>query len=229
MDCFRSGRDVPPAAPPKPVVLAGREGGEGSAPRKSSPKSELLLVCVALGGAGAALGGTLEATGPAVLARGMGSSPPRRSAEGCGWGDGEADWPPDRRRDSLRSIVCFSLTKLRGTSSSPSASSDAGSGIGPSITHLFSSYFVRMKFSILASEGVWPGASLSSQYLFARALPQFRMLCICSSVQESRSTDLTLLIWTPMLRWMPEQRMQMKTPRFQLAQRGSVWSDVSVQ
>lgn len=79
MDCFRSGRDVPAWAPPKPVVLAGRDGGDGSEPRKSSPRSELLFAGVALGGAGAALGGTLEATGPAVLARGMGSSPPMRS------------------------------------------------------------------------------------------------------------------------------------------------------
>lgn len=79
MDCFRSGRDVPDGAPPKPVVLAGREGGAGSEPRKSSPKSELLFAGVAFGGAGAALGGTFVAMGPAVLARGIGSSPPMRS------------------------------------------------------------------------------------------------------------------------------------------------------
>lgn len=196
MDCFRSGRDVPAGAPPNPVVLAGREGGAGSEPRKSSPKSELLFAGVAFGGAGAALGGTFVAMGPAVLARGMGSSPPMRSkaAAACGCGVGEAEGPPDRRRDSLRSMFCFSLTRLSGTSSSPSASRDAGSGMGPSMTHLLSSYFVRIKFSILASEGVCPGASLSSQYLFARAFPQLRMLCICSSVQESRSTDLTLLM-----------------------------------
>lgn len=101
--------------------------------------------------------------------------------------------------------------------------------MGPSITHLLSSYLVRMKFSILASEGTWPTANLSSQYLFARALPQLKILFICSSVQESRSTDLTRLMWTPMLRWMPEQRMQMKTPRFQLAHRGSVQYSHSVR
>lgn len=199
MDCFRSGRDWL-LDPPKPVVLAGREGGEGSAPRKSKPRSELLFVFVALGGAGAAFGGTFDATGPAVLARGMGSSPPMRSNAGCWGAAGVDDCPPDRRKDSFLSIVCFSLTRLRGTSSSPSTSKDAGSGIGPSMTHLFSSYLVRIKFSILASEGAWPSANLSSQYLFARALPQLRMLCICSSVQESRSTDLTLLMWTPILR-----------------------------
>ena len=39
-------------------------------------------------------------------------------------------------------------TILLTTSSSPSASSVAGSGIGPSITHRLDSYLVRMKFSI---------------------------------------------------------------------------------
>ena len=37
---------------------------------------------------------------------------------------------------------------LPTTSSSPSASSVAGSGIAPSITHRLDSYFVLMKFSI---------------------------------------------------------------------------------
>lgn len=93
--------------------------------------------------------------------------------------------------------------------------------MGPSIVQRLSSYFVRMKFSILDSEGACPRASLASQYLLARALPQLRMLFICSSVQESRSTDLTRLMCVPMPRWMPEQRMQTKTPRFQLAHLGS--------
>ena len=92
--------------------------------------------------------------------------------------------------------------------------------MGPSITHLFDSYLVRMKFSILASEGIWLAASLASQYLFARELPHRKMLWSCSSVHESKSTDLTLLICVPIPRWMPEQRMQRKTPKFQLAHRG---------
>lgn len=197
MDCFRSGLDWPPT-PPKPVVLAGRGGGEGSEPRKSNPSSELLAL-VGFGGAGSAFGGTLEATGPAVLARGIGSSPPIRST--CGAGRAAAGgWPGCVLSDCFLSMVCFSLTMLSGTSSSASVPSVDGSGIGPSITHLLSSYLVRIKFSILASEGTWPWASFASQYLFARALPQFRTLCSCSSVQESRSTDLTLLMWTPILR-----------------------------
>ena len=113
------------------------------------------------------------------------------------------------------------VTREALTTSSSSASSVEGSGIGPSITQRFDSYFVRIKFSIFASDGMWPGASFDSQYLFARALPHFSTLCSCSSVQVSRSTDLTLLMCVPMPRCIPEHRMQMKTPRFQLAHRGS--------
>lgn len=97
-------------------------------------------------------------------------------------------WEDDRSR------LCFSFTKLSGTSSSPSTSSVEGSGIGPSITQRFDSYFVRIKFSIFASDGTWPGASFDSQYLFALAFPHRSTLCNCSSVHESRSTDFTLLI-----------------------------------
>lgn len=57
--------------------------------------------------------------------------------------------------------------------------------------------------------------------LLARPFPHFNTLCNCSSVQASRSTDLTRLIWVPIPRWMPEQRMQTKMPRFQEAHRGS--------
>lgn len=218
MDCFRSGRDWAPA-PDVPVVLAGRAGAAGW-PKKSNPRSES-FVLVALGGAGSDFAGTC--IGPAVLALGGGGteSPPIRST--CG----AADWPTDALRiDSLFSTICLSLTTLNGTSSSPSASSVDGSGMGPSITHLFSSYLVRIKFSILASDGTWFTASFASQYLFARAFPQFKTLCSCSSVQASRSTDLTRLICVPIPRWMPEQRMQTKTPRFQLAHLGSEsWSN----
>lgn len=167
MDCFRSGRDcagwVAPA--PTPGVLAGRGGAEDS-PRKSRPRSESFVDV--FGGAGAALlaGWPFEARGGAE------SEPPMRSISG-----GARDRPMDAWRVcSFFSMDCFSLTMLRGTSSSPSASRLAGSGMGPSMTHLFSSYFVRIKFSIFASDGAWPAASLDSQYLFARALPQLRML-----------------------------------------------------
>lgn len=101
--------------------------------------------------------------------------------------------------------------------------------MGPSITQRFESYLVRMKFSIFDSEGMWPGASFASQYLFALALPHRSMLCSCSSVHESRSTDLTLLMWVPMPLWIPEHRMQTKTPRFQLAHRGCLFLLQSAQ
>lgn len=110
---------------------------------------------------------------------------------------------------------------LSGVSSS--ASSVVGSGIGPSITHRFDSYFVRMKFSIFASDGLCPTASFASQYLLALVLPHLSMLCICSSFQASSSTDFTLLMCVPMPRCMPEHRMQTKTPRFQLAHRGCLF------
>lgn len=43
--------------------------------------------------------------------------------------------------------------------------------MGPSITHLLLSYFVRMKFSIFVSLGMCPSASFASQYRFALTLP----------------------------------------------------------
>jgi hypothetical protein len=220
IDCFRSGRDCP-LAPPAPVVLAGRGGAAAASPKKSSPRSES-LVLVVFGGAGSPFAAILDTGGPAVLDRwGMGS-PPMRSGGGAATLAGWDDCPRDAfRTDSFRSMVCFSLTRLKGISSSPSASRVLGSGIGPSMTQRLSSYFVLIKFSILASDGAWPAANLASQYLLALEFPQLRTLWSCSSVQESRSTDLTRLMWVPMPRWMPEHRMQTKTPRFQLAHRGS--------
>lgn len=47
--------------------------------------------------------------------------------------------------DSINMYSSLGLT----TSSSPFTSKVEGSGIGPSIVHLFESYLVRMKFSIL--------------------------------------------------------------------------------
>lgn len=43
-------------------------------------------------------------------------------------------------------------------------------------------------------------ASRNPTDLFALAFPHFITFCSCSSVHESRSTDLTLLIWVPMPR-----------------------------
>ena len=57
-------------------------------------------------------------------------------------------------------------------------------------------------------------------YLFPLRLPHLIIISVCSSVQASRSADLTREICVPIPRCIPEQRMQMKTPRDQDAQRG---------
>jgi hypothetical protein len=220
MDCLRSGRDCVPGVG---AALAGRLGGAASVPKKSSPSSESAgFDC--FGGAASVFGGGLEDIGGPDVALGGG---PASSANRSGCGALlTCDGPPAGlgavRCEVDLSIACFSFTKLNGTSSSPSASSVEGSGIGPSITHLFDSYFVRMKFSIFDSDGTCPGANFASQYLFALEFPHFRTLCSCSSVHASRSTDLTLLMCVPIPRCIPEHRMQTKIPKFQLAHRGSV-------
>lgn len=190
-------------------------------PKKSKPSSESAgFVC--FGGAGSALGGgglDIDGAADIVLEGGPSSS---ANKSGCG-ALRTCDGPPEAAFCEVeRSIACFSFTKLNGTSSSPSASKVEGSGIGPSATHLLESYFVLIKFSIFASDGTWPGASFASQYLFALEFPHFNTLCNCSSVQESRSTDFTLLMCVPIPRCMPEHLMQTNTPKFQLAHLGSV-------
>lgn len=224
MLCLRS---VLAGGPDAPVL----EGLRGPAllpppPKKSSPnKLSPGLVCFG-GAAGALTGeGCLLTAGSVVLGlTGAETSSPNKSTS-CGlalcWLGGG--------RPPLCPVCPFlielplarSCTTFRGTSSSPSSpSSVSGSGIGPSITHLRLSYLVRTKLSILLSFGTCPSASFASQYRFARLLPHFTILASCSSVHESRSMLLTREIWTPRLRWMPEQRMQMKIPRFQDAHRG---------
>jgi hypothetical protein len=221
-------------------VLDGRAGCDvGPPPKKSSPNNESpAFVC--FGAAASAFGGADRTfVGGPVLGRGGAGSSPKRSIAGCclcGGGAGRLEVVPSRC-DADRSIWTFSCTFFSGcgllavslesprlplTKSSSSASNVEGSGMGPSIVQRFDSYFVRMKFSIFASDGTCPGASFASQYLFARALPHLSTLCSCSSVHVSRSTDLTLLMCVPIPRCIPEQRMQIKTPRFQLAHRGSV-------
>lgn len=226
MDCFKSGLDCPPD-PEVGVAFDERlTGGCGSCAKKSNPSRESAGFEIFGGGAGAAwkLDCLEEVPGVEFALCIVEASPASRSA--CGARRTVAGLPPGAEPGTALCEVerwrsCFSFTKFKGISSSPSTSRVAGSGIGPSMTHLFESYFVRMKFSIFASDGTCPGASLASQYLFARELPHTSTLCSCSSVQESRSTDLTRLMCVPIPRWMPEQRMQTKMPRFQLAHRGS--------
>lgn len=207
-------------------VLEGLAGGADCVPPKKSNPSKLSPGRVCLGAAAGAFGGPgLLTAGSVVLGRAgceAGSSP-NRSTCGALTGGGTAPGAAPRflKLASLSLSLTCCCTTFNGTSSSASPSSSVlGSGIPPSITHRLLSYLVRMKFSILASFGTCPSASLCSQYLFALALPHLIILCICSSVQESRSTDLTRETCVPMPRCMPEQRMQMKMPRFQLAHRG---------
>lgn len=221
IEFFKSTR--PGAAPgvdSPDVAEDGRGGADCVPPKKSSP-SRLSPGLVCLGcAAGAFERPDLPPVAGSVvlgLTGALSVASPNKST--CAWAfAGRGCALP---RLTFRSILAFSCTTFKGTSSSaPSSSNVLGSGMGPSITQRLLSYFVRMKFSILASLGTWPAANLCSQYLFARAFPQRRIDAICWSVHESRSTDFTREMWTPKLRWMPEQRMQTKTPRFHEAHLG---------
>lgn len=203
IDCLRS---VLPGTPGiVGPVLDGLAGGADCAPPKKSSPSKLSFGLVCFGGAAGALGGAGRLNdGSVVLGRtgwGVGSvGSPKRSISGClalgGCGSAAELALPFLVVPLL--ARARSCTTFKGTSSSSvPSSSAAGSGIGPSITHLRESYFVRMKFSILDSLGTCPSASLCSQYLFALLLPHFIIELSCSSVHESRSTDLTLEICTP--------------------------------
>ncbi len=209
MDCLRSGLDGPVVPRGfEAVVEALPWDAAGGLPRKSKPSKESAGF-VSFGGAAndrGGIGGPFAADESVVLGRTEGDivSSLKRST-GCivrlggrvGWlGDGEACC------EEARSNFAFCCTTFRGcshsslaltprigspfiytTSSSPSVSRVAGSGMAPAITHLFDSYFVRMKFSIFlgpvlasrlsstpqmvayASDGTCPGASWASQYL----------------------------------------------------------------
>ena len=77
-----------------------------------------------------------------------------------------------------------------------------------SISIRFRRYMSRCQFSFPVSMiNVRYDPSISDTHyahLFALALPHFSTLWSCSSVQVSRSTDLTLLMCVPMPRCMPE-------------------------
>ena len=192
-----AGVDIPEAAD------EGLGGADWLLPKKSIP-SRLSPALVCFGGAAGAFGAPALIAGSVVLglAGAASSISPKRSTCGLLGGCGKL---PTLEAPFLTlpdlSKFAFSRTTFNGTSSSAAASLNVlGSGIGPYITHLLLSYLVRMKFSIFASLGTCPGASLSSQYLFARPLPQRNIEASCSSVQLSRSTDLTREMWTPMER-----------------------------
>lgn len=210
MDCLRSGLEGPVVPRGfEAVVEALPRDAAGGLPRKSKPSKESAGL-VSFGGAAnvrAGIGGPFAADESVGLGRTGGDSVSSlKRSTACtvrlggrvGWrGAGEA------RCEEARSNFAFCCTTFRGcshtslalprryglsfkftTSSSPSVSRVAGSGMAPAITHLFDSYFVRMKFSIFlgpdlasrrlsstpqmvayASDGTCPGASWASQYL----------------------------------------------------------------
>ena len=66
-------------------------------------------------------------------------------------------------------------------------------------------------------------------YLLARRFPHLTIFWVCSSVQASRSADFTLDICVPIPLWIPEHRMQMKTPSDHDAHLGCVATWQSAQ
>lgn len=96
----------------------------------------------------------------------------------------------------------------------------SGSGTWGEEVHLRRSYLVRIKLSIFSWSGMYPSGSLASQYMLHLAFPHFTICSTCSSVQASKSTDLTLEICVPMDLWIPEHRIQTKHPKFHDAHLG---------
>lgn len=180
MELFKSFRELLFAAG-FAAALDGRPIPAGCAgPKKSKPIRE--SDCFADCGAGCVAGAAgLLGTTSVVLGRAGGSKSSKRLMfVGCaGWGGActhcaDCLAPAACFCEVLLSILAFSCTTFKGTSSS--SPNVEGSGIGPSITHLLDSYFVLMKFSIFDSDGTCPVCSFDSQYLFARVLPHLRTL-----------------------------------------------------
>lgn len=72
---------------------------------------------------------------------------------------------------------------------------------------------------------------LASHTLLASSFPMAVMTLMSSSGHSSRSRERTLDRWVPRFLWIPEHSMQIRAPRFRLAQSGSDkqhhtrWSD----
>lgn len=72
-----------------------------------------------------------------------------------------------------------------------------------------------------SEEGLtWPWL-FSSHTLLASSLPMADITLMSSMGQSSRSSERTRDRCVPRLRWIPEHSMQMRAPRFRLAQSGS--------
>lgn len=94
------------------------------------------------------------------------------------------------------------------------------------MTHFFWSYFARMNISKAWSFcGLLNPSGIRASYTaLALALPITLMDWTCSGSHVSKLTDLTREMWTPRFLWIPAQRMQRNTPRFQAAHRGCLAS-----
>ena len=86
-------------------------------------------------------------------------------------------------------------------------------------------YFERMNRSFSSwlewGPGFRPAPSLASHTEFACRLPKALITAKWPGGHSSRSKDLTREMWEPKLRWTPEHWIQIRTPRFMLAQSGS--------
>lgn len=133
-------------------------------------------------------------------------------------------------------VSTLSTDRLVGVASTSSTSSgsdltiesDARTSCDPAAAfHRCSTYFLCQNSFRSPAAGSNPAGFECSHTALALALPQSRAACTCSSVQSSRSTDLTFEICTPSERCTPEQPMQMKMQQGSLvsiqdAQRGSL-------
>lgn len=79
----------------------------------------------------------------------------------------------------------------------------------------------RASYLLASGAGLGRPCELASHTLLASSLPMAVMTLMSSSGHSSRSRDRTLDRWVPRFLWMPEHSMQMRAPRFRLAQSGS--------
>ena len=89
------------------------------------------------------------------------------------------------------------LTTARGTESSEGESEEESrssrmlgswGGMGDR-TQRFEEYFVRMKFSILESEGMWEGGKDASQYLPSARTQDIQTILLCSNEDGDRTVQ----------------------------------------
>lgn len=78
-----------------------------------------------------------------------------------------------------------------------------------------------VSYLLASGAGLGRPCALASHTLLASSLPMAVMTLMSSSGHSSRSRDRTLDRWVPRFLWIPEHSMQIRAPRFRLAQSGS--------